>query len=240
MKLPELDATDYAAIGSYLAILVGGFLAWRQLRHAQRVHREQTRPYVIVDFEFQNIYVYLSIQNIGSTIARDVRITFDKELESSTGRGSAINDSPVFRDEIPMIAPGRKISVMFDNYNRRAESKELPMQYTVNLTYRDTDGKRYKDPPYPLDLAMYEGSSIAPKGLVELVKAVEGVRDTMNKWTNHTSGLLVHGIDHDLHTRRDLRPLIREQGARVRKNEGIRAYGRWLVDRQLRRYGWKR
>ncbi|MFF4810012.1 hypothetical protein ACFY03_17535 [Micromonospora chersina] len=240
MKLPELDATDYAAIGSYLAILVGGFLAWRQLRHAQRVHREQTRPYVIVDFEFRNIFVYLTIQNIGSTIARNVRITFDKKLESSTGKGSAIDDSPVFRDEIPMIAPGRKISVWFDNYNRRADRKDLPMQYTVTLTYKDTDGKGYKDPPYPLDLAIYEGASIDPKGVPELVKAVEGVRDTMSKWTNHLSGLLVHVVDHDRHTRRDLRPLIRKQGARVRKNEGLGAYGRWLLGRQLRRYGWKR
>ncbi|MEH1098204.1 hypothetical protein [Micromonospora sp. CPCC 205561] len=193
-----------------------------------------------MDFEFRSILVYLTIRNIGTTIARDVRITFDKKLESSLGKDSELNDSPLFREPIPMIAPGRKISVLFDSYNSRAGDKELPMQYTVTLKYRDTDGKRHVDPPYPLDLAMYEGSSLEPKGIPELVDEVQKARKTMEKWTQGIKGLRVHTIDHEKYENRNVRPHILRHAGQVRREKGWLGLGRWALDRQLRIHGWKR
>jgi hypothetical protein len=196
---------------------------------------------VIVDFEFRSILVYLRVHNIGTTIARDVKIKFNKPLQSSRDGVIDIADSPVFRDGIPMMAPDRKISVLFDSYVDRAQRRsELPMRYEVSVEYSDTEGKRYRDPAYPLDLDMYEGSSLPPKNISDLVDRVDNMVNEMKKWTSGIDGILVHAVDEDRRRARRIRPVVLRNGATILKQQGLKAYGRWLMDRQLKRYGWRR
>jgi hypothetical protein len=124
--------------------------------------------------------VYLVVANIGKTLARDVRITFDnlhagplargQKLESSLNPSREIDESPLFSQPIPMLGPGRRISVLFDQYSSRLE-KGLPQRYAVTLKYRGEHRRKYSDPPYPLDLWDL-ASSVPEKGLPDLVHEV--------------------------------------------------------------------
>jgi hypothetical protein len=57
-------------------------VAWRQVREARRLREQQTRPFVVIDFEVaQNAIVFLPISNIGTTLARDVRFEIEPRLK---------------------------------------------------------------------------------------------------------------------------------------------------------------
>ncbi len=240
MDLSTWGATEYAAVGTYLAILVGGAVAVAQLVQMQQAQRQQIRPYVTVDFDFQGIFVYLVVRNIGATMAKAVTIRFDPELDSSLPDVPRIDQSPLFREPIPMVAPGREIRVLFDSYATRLERTDLPMEYHVRVDYYDSSGKSLEDPEYPLDLAMYLGSELPRKGLNELVEEVAKLRTELGKWRYGTRGLLVYGVDERRHVGRRSRPTWRRIAAGVRRDKGLVAYGRWLIDKGLRTYGWRR
>jgi hypothetical protein len=82
-------ATDWAAVTAWAAwatvavYVVLGIFAWIQVLQARRLREEQARPFVIVDFE-PGFLVYLTVENIGRTMARDVTIRFDKPLASTS------------------------------------------------------------------------------------------------------------------------------------------------------------
>jgi hypothetical protein len=53
--------------------VVLGLFVWRQVREARKLREEQARPFVIVDFD-PGFLVYLTVENLGRTIARDISI----------------------------------------------------------------------------------------------------------------------------------------------------------------------
>lgn len=63
---------------------MAGLLVWLQVHQGRQVREDQTRPYVIVDFEFRGMLVLVSVRNLGATPAANVRIAFDRPLESPT------------------------------------------------------------------------------------------------------------------------------------------------------------
>lgn len=117
-------ATDWAAVTAWaawatVAVYVAlGIFAWIQVLQARRLREEQARPFVIVDFE-PGFLVYLTVENIGRTMARDVTVRFDKPLASTLTGPREINESPLLRQPIPTLPPGRKIRVLFDQYDAR-------------------------------------------------------------------------------------------------------------------------
>ncbi len=80
-------------VGIYVVI---GLFAWRQVHEARKLREEQARPFVIVDFE-PDFLVYLTVQNLGGTMARDVIIQFDKPLKTTLQRPHELDESPLFR-----------------------------------------------------------------------------------------------------------------------------------------------
>lgn len=126
---------------------------------------------MIVDFE-PGFRVYLTAENLGRTIARQVSIRSDKPLESTLSGPREIDESPLFHEPIPTLPPGEKIRVLFDQYAARVEAK-LPLTHDVTLCYKGPTGKKEWEHPYRLDLGIYLGSALPPKGLPELVTEVE-------------------------------------------------------------------
>jgi hypothetical protein len=230
--------TDWAAVTAWAAwvtvavYVVLGIFAWIQVLQARRLREEQARPFVIVDFE-PGFLVYLTVENIGRTMARDVSIRFDKPLESTLSGPREIDESPLLRKPIPTLPPGRKIRVLFDQYAARLEAK-LPLTYDVTLRYKGPFGKKEWEHPYPLDLGIYLGSQEPPKGLPELVTEVENIRKEVQKWSG-TRGLLVHAIDR----RRQQRLEWRRNHVRILRRQGPRALARSLWDRALWRLGFR-
>jgi hypothetical protein len=74
--------TAWAAWATVAIYLPLGIFAWIQVLQARKLREEQARPFVIVDFE-AGFLVYLTVENTGRTMARDVPIQFDKPLEST-------------------------------------------------------------------------------------------------------------------------------------------------------------
>jgi hypothetical protein len=232
-------ATDWAAVTAWAAwatvavYVVLGIFAWIQVLQARRLREEQARPFVIVDFE-PGFLVYLTVENIGRTMARDVSIRFDKPLESTLSGPREIDESPLLRKPIPTLPPGRKIRVLFDQYAARLEAK-LPLTYDVTLRYKGPLGKKEWEHPYPLDLGIYLGSQEPPKGLPELVTEVENIRKELQKWRSGTRGLLVQAIDR----RRQQRREWRHHHVRILRRQGPRGLARSLWDRALWRLGFR-
>jgi hypothetical protein len=230
--------TDWPAIAAWGAwatvaiYIVIGLFAWRQVHEARKLREEQARPFVIVDFE-PGFLVYLTVENLGRTMARDVRIEFDQPLESTLRGPREIDESPLFREPIPTLPPGKKIRVLFDQFNERLD-KGLPLTYRVKLRYRGPEGRKTWEHPYRLDLGMYLGSDLPQKGIPELVTEVENIRKEIKKWTaGDGHGLLVHTLDE----RRKERLAMRRINVRILRQQGLKALARWLWGRALSRYG---
>ena len=230
-------ATDWTAVTAWAAwatvtiYIVLGIFAWLQVLQARKLRKEQARPFVVVDFEV-GFLVYLTVENIGRTMARDVTIRFDKPLESTLSRPREIDETPLFREPIPTLPPGKKIRVLFDSYAARLEA-ELPLTYDVMLRYKGPTGKKEWRHPYRLDLNMYLGSAEPPKGLPELVAEVEKTRKELGKWRVDTRGLLVQTIDRH----REQRIARRRQNVRIFRRQGLKALAQSLWQRVLWRSG---
>ncbi|MFD3699709.1 hypothetical protein ACFWUZ_26900 [Streptomyces sp. NPDC058646] len=105
-----MDAGDWTAVGSMVVALMAVGVSMRQARHANRqvnaaeqqvavarqqlehaeaVHREQNEPYVVVDIQpadsMSGVLVVVG-ENIGSTIARNVRISVDPRSNRAGAR----------------------------------------------------------------------------------------------------------------------------------------------------------
>src|SRR6266496_1022633 len=127
----------WATVGIYVVL---GLFAWRQVHEARKLREEQARPFVIVDFE-PGFLVYLTVENLGRTMARDVSIHFDKPLQSSLPDRRELDESPLFREPILALPPGKKIRVLFDQFDGRTEAK-LPFTYDVEVRYRGPTGNK--------------------------------------------------------------------------------------------------
>lgn len=187
---------------------------------------------MIVDFE-PGFLVYLTVENIGKTMARDVRIKFDKPLDSTLQGRREIDDSPLFREPIPALPPGKKIRVLFDTYEERVAS-ELPLAYEVRIKYRGTSRNAKFDDLYKLDLGMYLGSALPSKGIPELVGEVEKITEEIKRWRGSSlEGLLVRTND----TRHAERASQRRMRIRILQERGPGLLARYLWNRTLQRFG---
>ncbi|WP_329501522.1 hypothetical protein [Kitasatospora herbaricolor] len=105
-----------------------------QLELAQQIHREQNEPYVVVDLAADQPgtgLVALIVHNSGPTMARDVRIRFTPELESSLPQLTPRVRNALSRP-ISMLPPGRRLVYPFDNHHRW-EAGNLPMEFDVTV-----------------------------------------------------------------------------------------------------------
>lgn len=230
----------WAAVSTAVIYIVLGIFAFRQVSEAKALRMEQSRPYVIVDFSFRQFLIYLEVKNIGKTPARNVVIRFDQPLQTTLSRPRELDESPLLTKPIAMLAPERSIRVLFDVAHERLSREDMPLSYGVTSTYEDQHGRKYRDPEATLDLSPYVGSALDPKSLPDLVDEVEKIRKELAKWTDGSRGVLVQGTDRDKRVRRQDRWHWRQKAASVRKTEGWVSWIRWLVERQLRRYGWTR
>jgi hypothetical protein len=219
----------WATVAIYIVI---GLFAWRQVHEARKLREEQARPFVIVDFE-PGFLVYLTVENVGRTMARDVRIEFDKPLQTTLERPRELDETPLFREPIPTLPPGKKIRVLFDQFNERLD-KGLPLTYRVKLRYRGPEGRKTWEHPYRLDLGMYLGSDLPQKGIPELVTEVENIRKEIKKWTGRSGyGVLVHSLDQ----RRKDRIDRRRMHMRILRQQGPKAFAQRLLQQVLSRFG---
>lgn len=153
--------------------------AQRQLALSEQIRREQSEPYVVVDIclsDHVGLVFVLVIENIGPTVARNVKISFDPPLqrweETVPGTKYApIEQAGILADGIPLMPPGRRIEIFFDRTSKRLSSS-MPTAYVVTV---DADGPvdRVETMTYNIDLAMYRGVNLlGVKGTHDGVKEI--------------------------------------------------------------------
>ena len=77
-----MNAAAWSALGTWVTVVIYGALliyAIRQVGEATRLRRAQTRPFVVVDLE-PGWLIFLTVENIGSTVARNVTFNFEPAL----------------------------------------------------------------------------------------------------------------------------------------------------------------
>lgn len=230
------ESSAAAAWATFAVLVVTAAFAWRQVREAARLRREQTRPFVIVQYEFRSVLIQLAIHNVGKTVARNVRIEIDQPLKSRQFGDRKFAEMALFTEGIPNLAPGQAIRVHFDHFPNRVEAG-LPMRYKARVTYDDHNGRRLPTDEFILDLAPYVQAAREPNGVHELVEAVEQLRKEIGKWTDGSRGLLVNAVDRTRARTLDDRPYRLGEVIRVRRDRGWRSAARHVLDDWRRRKG---
>jgi hypothetical protein len=191
--LPDLaawtpqDWSAAASVGTLLVALAATGIGWRQLKQARALREEEAAPFVVVDVvptPASRWILDLVIENTGKTVARDVRITFDPPVESAADMaGYDLRDWSPLRDGIKSLAPGRRLTAMFDQ-TRERHASELPRQYEVRVECRGARGRRQPVMEYTVDLdPLYGALYVEEKGLHNLVQEVEKLRKAVEPIT---------------------------------------------------------
>lgn len=176
----ELNAlAEWIMVGIYIVVAV---FAYKQISDARYARIAQTRPYVYIDFDLENApMIYLTLQNVGATAAKDVSFTCDPPI-TSTISGTSAN---VLNKQWPFLPPNKSIRYLFDSSIQRfASGSTLPVTFTVKATYHGTTRAMFQakdvQTPYEetfvLDLESYRNLMYTrPTTLEEVVKPLQDI-----------------------------------------------------------------
>lgn len=130
-----------------------------------------------------NFIIELVVENIGSTLARDVSFKFNPSLQSSLN-DSELEESFLVRQGIPTMAPGMRLARIFDSAIQRQEAGDLPWRFNVEVQFSDYRGKGQDPLRYVLDLEPYRsGTFLEERGIHHAAKALEEIRNVFKTST---------------------------------------------------------
>jgi hypothetical protein len=233
-------ADAWSAVGLWITLVASALLAryaYRQLKEAQELRHEQTRPFVIVDVRFRSFLIEIEMHNAGTTAARDVRVEFAEPLTSAESDPDW-QHSTAFTTGVPMMAPGRQMRFFLDSYHKRVE-QGLPQVIRGRVSYLGPVESQHRtyDEDFVIDLTVYEGSQLPEDGFPELVNEVREMRKELLKWTDGVRGLQVHTINKLRNGRVTDRPLHLRMARQAAATGGRRAFVVYYVQLWRRRYG---
>lgn len=218
--LPHLSATQWSAVASWvtvLAAITAGIVAWRQLREARRLRREQAQPYVAVSLEPSDAsprLVDLVIKNYGATAALNVSVTMTP-APRRTGDDAEV--APYLLPEsLPTLVPGQTWRSFWDSMNVRMES-ELPDRHEVEVRFSDSSGDAHTL-AYVLDWRQEIGRGfVVVHTLHDMAKSVKDLADDVHKWRRGHGGIEVWARDGDARVARETKGMERRRRLRNRQ-----------------------
>jgi len=179
------DVAQVALVAGQLAVLVvAAIFAWRQVKEARVLREEQNRPFVVVDFDCEEGYMmYLEVVNMGTSLARDVTIEIDPQLESAID--IKVGKLKMLNEGIATLAPGKRYRTFFDMGFRRAEAdRDYTMNHTARVRYKDEKGKRAFDETLNLDMDQYmHMNTVTRRGIHDVHKQLEAIQKTLKGWS---------------------------------------------------------
>ena len=101
----------------------------------------QERPEIILDFDFDDGALFLSLRNIGARPAYDVHTSLEPPVNGLGGQAK-LAELPLFRG-IAFFAPGKQIRFLFDSSNAYFGRGE-PTKITAHIRYSDDQGKQFE------------------------------------------------------------------------------------------------
>jgi hypothetical protein len=185
-------AAALAQIVTAIVALAAAVFAWRQVKEARRTREAQAQPFVIVDIQPGRVWanlLMLVVENIGTTLAKDVTVAFDPPL--TTTRDNQLTQSVLMRDGISMLPPGRRIETLLDLSHDRLDQK-LPMRYEVTVSFHDFRNRPQQPLSYAIDLTyLYNLEQVGEKTMHDLVKEVHELGLEFKEWRDGQQGLLI-------------------------------------------------
>lgn len=137
--------------------VVATFIARSQLKHVRTDSRERSRPMMAAELR-RPPHVpgtqLLVVRNYGSSIARQVVVTFDPPIPDPSPEKAARSVSPFIRrryaETISVTTPGMELSnIWFSGVagtgGRWENFEPTPERFTVTFTYQGPDGYPYED-----------------------------------------------------------------------------------------------
>ena len=179
-----------AAVFSAMVFAVAAIVGWFQLREAQKLRKDQTRPFVVIEFRVEpSSIIYLRVSNLGSTMARDIQFSIDPPLQTTRGENWDVMELGILKSGIKTLAPGRVIEFLFDTWIGRDEMND---RYVAKLTYSGNDGTQYPD-EMDLDLGVYRNMQFVNRqGLHDIHKQIESIAKSLDSFkADWGNGLLV-------------------------------------------------
>ncbi|MBT2480246.1 hypothetical protein [Streptomyces sp. ISL-94] len=127
----------------------------------EKAQREQAEPYVVVDIRPRipgSSLLVLVIENIGQTLARNVRISVSPPLQTTLGAERAATLNRVVDRPIATLPPTRRIPFVMD-VGHQLFSSELPKVYEFRV---ESDGPFGRVDPltYTVDLEALRDSAL--------------------------------------------------------------------------------
>jgi len=240
LTMEQWTAVGAVAMAVQAVVLTVTLIAvWRQVREARRLREDQHRPFVSVDLDVGWL-LYLSVRNVGHTMAHNVRLRIEPPLTSTRPRPWSWEESTLLIDGIPSLAPGRQYRWYLDPTEERLGS-DLPMRYDVYLDYEDNRRRPVaRNEHIVLDLNAFLGQEYPEKGLPDVVREIRKVGTELGKWTDGTRGLLVHAVDRQTMENRRYRPRRIAQFHETRARKGTASAVREWFDDWQDRSGWYR
>ncbi|MYT20008.1 hypothetical protein GTW69_06855 [Streptomyces sp. SID7760] len=110
--------------------------AMRQVEIAERAHREAAEPYVVVDIRPRtpgSELLTLTIENIGSTLARAVQIAISPPLRSSLGSEHERGLAAVLSQPIAHLPPRSVLKYTLDTGSGLFGDESIPRVYSVSV-----------------------------------------------------------------------------------------------------------
>lgn len=150
--------------------------ATKSLALAERVQRESSEPYVIVSIRPRDPWSFVFvvvIENIGPTVARQVRINVVPEIESSIDDDATAQLREALARHIPILPPGHKLEYFFDT-NRRWQT-ELPMAYQFTV--------HANGPAGPVETMQYDADLHVLGATLKGERPLQKVEDQLGKMT---------------------------------------------------------
>lgn len=193
----DADTSAFAAavaqvVTAAVAVLAAAFAGW-QVLETRRTRHAQAQAFVVVDVVPGNPWMNwltLVVENIGTTLARDVRITFNPPVTTAASTNGLV-DSVLLREGVSMLPPGRRIETLFDLSHDRLEQR-LPMRYEVTVTFSDFRGHEENPLTYQIDLSyLYDLEPLGERTTHHLVEEVSKLRQEVERWRDAERGLLV-------------------------------------------------
>jgi hypothetical protein len=146
----------------------------KSVSHMARQTEEATRPYVLahpIIREGSGLYE-LEITNLGKSVAYDVQVGIDKTFTILGGdpQRDKISDLPIFKEGMPSMAPGFRISFWLGNpieiLDEKKDQSLTPSEFTITAKYRNITGTPYIE-AFLVNLRAFDRSVTRPGDIID-------------------------------------------------------------------------
>ena len=146
---PEQLTAFWTAVTGVCAV-VTSIVAIASLRALRVDSRDRTRPVVgaeLLPIVLSRGTCELAIQNIGASVAKNVRVTFDPPITEGMGVTAGYL-ARRYEHPIPTMGPGRRLTNVYGH--RRGDGsanfdEDVPLDVSVTIAYEDSHGREYRD-----------------------------------------------------------------------------------------------